>query len=328
MISLIISLFASMSHTVTTMFQGNKNPDANKTVVTTKFVASKPNKSTYTKANNNPITVIKPGTLAAVSTKESNATSSVAADSSKNSSKNKINASNAAEEETPNDLSQYDDYARNINDLKRQIELNKLKTEVYKSSIDYEDPGSYDQATMIGVVVDPHGFKSAHIKLADDTTTDLMIGSRFGGYIVSDININAITLINAKCKKHRKAHKYKTRNHHRQLSGQSSSSEDIVIHTDTEGNKNNLVEENPLICRPVKIYPLYRDLNNRLPVGNSSGRTIGPASTGGARVYNGVPSTTNAMLNAAGAPGSGGTTISSGGMSLTIPPIETGSHGN
>lgn len=333
MISLIISLFASMSHTITNMFQGNLN--ANKQMVATKHVASSSGKETYIKTNNNPITVIKPGNLAAVNdshvaTKASNIDTknkeviNDKVNASVPSSANKVNTSGTTYDVAPSDLSQYDDYAKNISDLKRQIELNKLKSEVYKSAIDYEDPGSYEEATMIGVVVDPHGYKSAHIKLADDTTTDLMIGSRLGLYIVSGIDINEVTLLSTKCKKFKKVRKYKS--HHHNHSNHNSLGNEIVIHTDTENNKSNAAEVNPLICRPVKIYPLYRDLNNRLPVNNSGSKTIGPGSTGGAR--GGAQSTTNAMLNAGGAAGSGGTSISSGGMSLTIPPIETGSHGN
>lgn len=318
-----------MSHTVTNMFQGNQS--SNGQIVAVKHVAIS-SKNTYVKANNNPITVIKPGGLPPPANMPHVATApSNVEGQNKNAANNHANASSApankvnasgAEDVAPNNLSQYDDYAKNINDLKRQIELNKLKSEVYKSAIDYEDPGSYEQATMIGVVIDPHGYKSAHIKLADDTTTDLMIGSRLGGYIVSGIDINEVTMISTKCKKHT----HKTRYHKR--SGHDLSGNEMVVHTDTENNKSKTEEVNPLICKPVKIYPLYRDLNNRLPVNNSGGKTIGPASTGGARVYNGTPSTTNAMLNAGGAAGSGGTSISSGGMSLTIPPIETGQHGN
>jgi hypothetical protein len=46
--------------------------------------------------------------------------------------------------------------------------------EAYKTQVGYEEPpDSYGGATMIGVVVDTHGYKSARIKLQDDTITDL-----------------------------------------------------------------------------------------------------------------------------------------------------------
>lgn len=305
MISIIMSLIASMTNMVTNIFHGTQDNKATKKVVVAQH---KPNIRT----NNTPITVIKPGMkMESVVVAESGVMTASKIEIESKSLTHKINTSSSTSMEVePNDLSQYDDYAKNVNNLKRQIELNKLKIEEYKSQIDYVDPGSYDGATMIGVIVDPQGYKSARIKLLDDTVTDLQVGSRLGPYIVSSININEISLISSKCKKS-KRHKHKSSHH--AYKKHNLPDDDIIIHTNTENRNFDKNEENPLICKPVIIYPLYRDISNRLPINNASTKSVGGTpSNGGTRVYN----------------NNGGTSISSGGMTLTVPPIETSQHGN
>lgn len=316
MISLLMSLFASMSHMVTDMFHGHENKSANNTPIVAKNNQMQ-NPAPYVKTNNQPVVPVAPHPLKPESANNESHVIS------------KTDAS-AANKNAPGELAQYDNYAKNVTDLKRQIELNKLKMEAYKSQIDYEDPGSFDEATMIGVVDDPSGFKSARIKLVDDTITELMIGSRIAGYKVTAIDINAVTLLNVRCKRTKHVH-HLSYNHKRGNQHQHAPDERIVVHTDTENSKNSaIVEENPLVCKPVKIYPLYRDINNRLPVNNSSTRSVGPASTGGARVYNNVGGVTvgNGSSGTSVSSGPNGTSFSTNGMNFTIPPIETGPHGN
>ena len=314
MISVIIALIVSISHKISNIFYGTKDSNANKKIVMAKYKPSLPPKNAYVQSSSNNIVLIKPhGVMESNSTglstgqiesshimviKPQNIKESNYSHLSNNgiSVKNiesvpKSNVNDFAVE--PGNLSEYDDYAKSINDLNHQIEINRLQREVYRSQINYEDPGSYDNATMIGVVVDKGGYMSAKVKLIDDTVTDLEIGSRFGHYIVSTIDINEIVLISTHCKRF-KAHKskYNKRN---------------LLSTDTEN-----VDKTDSMCKPVKIYPVYRDINNKLPGNNNTNTKDTHAATnvGGSVVHG------------------GGTSISTGGMTLSIPPIETASHGN
>lgn len=322
MTSIIISLIMSMSHKISNVFSGNKDNTQKKEVIV-KHNSHPLQKNSYVKSNNNIIQIkahtlgeSKSITISHVLIESGNIAAAKAQDIKESgeshlpnivvpTSVTSLPKNNDGNFDTgPGNLSEYDDYAKSINDLKHQIEINKLQKEVYRSQIDYEDPGSYDNATMIGVVVDPDGYKSAKIKLIDDTITDLMVGSRLGHYIVTAIDINEVVLISTHCKRY---NSYKLK--HAKYSNHNVPNDNIIIHTYNEKVNKSDETEGRLNCKPVKIYPVYRDINNKLPSNN-------------------VVNSGNVPRNGGGALNGGGTSINAGGMTFAIPPIETAPHGN
>lgn len=317
----------SMSHKISNIFSGNKDSTPKKEVVV-KYKPRPVQKNGYVKSNSNIVLIkahaigeSKPVTVSHVVVESGNIIAVKSQNIKKSGESRLLNTSTSANATSlpknndgnfdtgPGNLSEYDDYAKSINDLKHQIEINKLQREVYRSQIDYEDPGSYDNATMVGVVVDPAGYKSAKIRLIDDTVTDLTVGSRLGHYVVTAIDINEVVLISTHCKRH-KSDKFK---HSKQINYDAASNDNIIIH---HTNNRSTGTEDALNCKPVKIYPVYRDINNKLPSNNIGIKDVNSGGSGPRNYTNG------------GALNGGGTSINAGGVTLSIPPIETAHHGN
>ena len=294
-----------MLHTITNMFETPHKNIPVKSIVIKKNNASTPIHPQYVKSESSSVIVITPQKINEAKVLAANskaATIAINQPLPKETilTSNNINESIVTQE--PDDLLEYDTYAKNISTIKHQIELNKLKTELYKSQTSYEDLDGYDGAKLIGVIIDSNGYKSAKLKLPDNSVTDVVIGSRFGKYFVSSISINEVDLRDPRCTNNSKRHKKNPSNSNQIINNNSN------IHVDYKANdfnKDSLLDTT--ICHTAKIYPLYRDTNNKFPATSTNPNSSPNPST------NSGFNTTNSGSN---------------GLTLTIPPIETNPRGN
>lgn len=92
-------------------------------------------------------------------------------------------------------LAAVDNDANQVFILKRQLELEKIKSDIDKvKGISHGDEG---HTVVTSVVIDKIGYKEASLRFIDGSITDVEIGSALNGYKVLNINTDGVVL--AKC---------------------------------------------------------------------------------------------------------------------------------
>jgi hypothetical protein len=107
-----------------------------------------------------------------------------------------------------NNIGQIDKNANELLALKRQLEIEKARAELNKISGSAGNDGSSSfggaQTTVSGVAINEDGRKIAWLQFADGGALTVDIGTRLDDYIVTNINLNGVTLTKIKDKEHGK----------------------------------------------------------------------------------------------------------------------------
>jgi hypothetical protein len=109
-------------------------------------------------------------------------------------------------------LTNIDNSADDLNQLKRRLEVEKAQAELKKlrnpTPLGNAVPGSNivenAQTTVNGVAIDQNGKKIAWLQFADGGSLAVNIGSKVGKYTVSDISMTGVTLSYLSTKRHSK----------------------------------------------------------------------------------------------------------------------------
>jgi hypothetical protein len=93
--------------------------------------------------------------------------------------------------------------ASNMNALKRQLELEKIRADILKVKTGADKPVNAGDTTVTSVYIDQndplHG-KYATLQFVDGTNVDVEIGAKVGSYTVSDITMVGVTLAMPHCR--------------------------------------------------------------------------------------------------------------------------------
>ena len=91
--------------------------------------------------------------------------------------------------------------SEDINTLKRQREIEKLKADIQKVK-DGENKSGYvnGQTTVTSVFIDQSGYKYATLQFVDGSSLDVETGAKVGKFTVADITMNGVSLKPSLCK--------------------------------------------------------------------------------------------------------------------------------
>lgn len=115
----------------------------------------------------------------------------------------KSNSQNIAVSVKMSNLTDVDNNANDLIQLKRKLEIEKAQAEIKKvrngggTSIGTSSTSNNNdnaQTTVTGVAINQEGRKVAWLQFADGGSLVVNIGSKVGKYVVSDINMNGVKL--------------------------------------------------------------------------------------------------------------------------------------
>lgn len=106
-------------------------------------------------------------------------------------------------------LKKIDQEVYDIDALKRQLEAEKLQSEINRTKSmgsttnirGSSNITNYGNTTVVDVFINKSGYRYATLQFIDDSVRDVEIGSRLGNYTVKAIDMNGVTLLDNNCSK-------------------------------------------------------------------------------------------------------------------------------